>query len=72
MEARITYNKSPRYFCTVEVKVWNNRKCAWEWQTVESTDRQGDAMLLRDWLRMRNYDTVEQIYESDMYWRLFG
>ena len=63
---------SPRRPYTIQVLLWDEKLRRETWQTVETTDRQGDAFLFRDWLQKQDFDKVADIYESDFYRKLFG
>ena len=63
---------SPRRPYTIQIFVWDKKKQRNTWQTVISTDRQADAFLFRDWLNEQEFDKVEDIYESDVYRKIFG
>lgn len=63
---------SPRRPYTIQVFLWDKKKRRNTWQTVEATDRQGDAFLFRDWLRDQDFDNVADIYKSEFYKKLFG
>ena len=63
---------NPRRPYTIQVLLWDKKRQRNTWQTVETTDRQGDAFLFRDWLRDQDFDNVADIYKSELYKKLFG